>query len=152
MKRGSVRLYQIRIGRIFQSKHQGLADFIGGCGAGRFYISLEPNGDIFPCVFFPHEAALKVGNLFNDNFEEIWRNSKLLWQIRDKDNLAENCKSCDFRYSCGGCRARAYNYFKDILAPDPGCVLNREFWDKAQTELKRGHAKNLRLRCTSEKT
>lgn len=110
-----------------------LADFIGGCGAGRFYISLEPNGDIFPCVFFPHEDAVKVGNLFKDDFEEVWRNSKLLWQIRDKDKLAENCGSCDFRYTCGGCRARAYNYFRDILAPDPGCILNREFWNKIQT-------------------
>jgi radical SAM protein with 4Fe4S-binding SPASM domain len=118
-----------------------LADFIGGCGAGRFYISLEPNGDIFPCVFFPHEDAVKVGNLFGDDFEEVWRNSKLLWQIRDKDNLAENCGSCDFRYTCGGCRARAYNYFKDILAPDPGCILNREFWKRIQTELRKKYFK-----------
>jgi len=118
-----------------------LADFIGGCGAGRFYISLEPNGDIFPCVFFPHEDAVKVGNLFKDDFEEVWRNSKLLWQIRDKDKLAENCRSCEFRYTCGGCRARAYNYFKDILAPDPGCILNREFWNQIQTKLKKNYFK-----------
>jgi radical SAM protein with 4Fe4S-binding SPASM domain len=116
---------------------QRLADFIGGCGAGRFYMSLEPNGDMFPCVFFPHDNAVKVGNLFKDDFEEVWRNSKLLWEIRDKDRLAENCGSCDFRYTCGGCRARAYNYFKNILAPDPGCILNKEFWNKIQTELKK---------------
>jgi radical SAM protein with 4Fe4S-binding SPASM domain len=118
-----------------------LADFIGGCGAGRFYMSLEPNGDMFPCVFFPHEDAVKVGNLFKDDFEEVWRSSKLLWQIRDKDKLAENCRSCDFRYTCGGCRARAYNYFKDILAPDPGCVLNREFWNQIQAELKKNYSR-----------
>jgi radical SAM protein with 4Fe4S-binding SPASM domain len=116
-----------------------LADFIGGCGAGRFYMAIEPNGDMFPCVFFPHEEAVKIGNLFKDDFEEVWRNSKLLWQIRDKDKLAENCKSCDFRYTCGGCRARAYNYFKDILAPDPGCILNMEFWHKIQRELKKNY-------------
>ncbi len=118
-----------------------LADFIGGCRAGRFYISLEPNGDMFPCVFFPHEDAVKVGNLFKDDFEQVWRNSKLLWQIRDKDKLAENCRSCDFRYTCGGCRARAYNYFRDILAPDPSCVLNKEFWSQIQTELKKNNFK-----------
>jgi len=107
-----------------------LADFIGGCGAGRFYLSLEPNGDIYPCVFFPHKEAMKVGNLFKDNFEEIWRHSKLFWKIRDKDKLKENCGSCQYRYTCGGCRARAYNYFGDVLAPDPGCILNKEFWNK----------------------
>jgi len=113
-----------------------LADFIGGCGAGRFYLSLEPNGDMFPCVFFPHEDAIKVGNLFKDDFEKIWRHSELFWKIRDKDKLAENCGGCQYRYTCGGCRARAYNYFKDILAPDPGCVRNRDFWDQLQKELK----------------
>jgi radical SAM protein with 4Fe4S-binding SPASM domain len=107
-----------------------LADFIGGCGAGRFYMCLEPNGDMYPCVFFPHVEAMKVGNLFKDDFEQIWRHSKLFWNIRDKDNLKENCRSCDYRYTCGGCRARAYNYFHDVLAPDPGCILNREAWEK----------------------
>lgn len=107
-----------------------LADFIGGCGAGRFYMCLEPNGDMYPCVFFPHEEAMKVGNLFKDDFEQIWRHSQLFWKIRDKDNLKENCRSCKYRYTCGGCRARAYNYFNDILAPDPGCVLNKEAWEK----------------------
>jgi radical SAM protein with 4Fe4S-binding SPASM domain len=115
---------------------RGLADFIGGCGAGRFYLCLEPNGDIYPCVFFPHEEAMKVGNLFKDNFEEIWRHSKLFWEVRDKDKLKENCGSCQYRYTCGGCRARAYNYFKDILAPDPGCVINRVFWDQLQAGVK----------------
>jgi len=105
-----------------------LADFIGGCGAGRFYLSLEPNGDMFPCVFFPHEDAVKVGNLFKDDFEKIWRHSELFWKIRDKEKLAQYCGGCQYRYTCGGCRARAYNYFKDILAPDPGCVLNKVFW------------------------
>jgi len=110
-----------------------LADFIGGCGAGRFYLSLEPNGDIFPCVFFPHDdETMRVGNLFKDNFESIWRHSELFWKIRDKDKLEENCGSCKYRYTCGGCRARAYNYFKDIQAPDPGCVLNKEFWNRLQ--------------------
>ena len=30
-----------------------LADFIGGCGAGRLYCSLSPQGDVHPCVFLP---------------------------------------------------------------------------------------------------
>jgi len=113
-----------------------LADFIGGCGAGRFYLSLEPNGDMFPCVFFPHEEEVRVGNLFKDNFEEVWRHSALFWKIRDKEKLAKYCGDCQYRYTCGGCRARVYNYFKDILAPDPGCVLNRTFWKQLQAELK----------------
>ncbi|NIM44245.1 MAG: SPASM domain-containing protein, partial [Nitrososphaeria archaeon] len=105
-----------------------LADFIGGCGAGRFYISLEPNGDMYPCVFFPHEKAVRVGNVLRDDFEDIWRNSELLWNLRVKDNLSPNCGTCEYLYTCGGCRARAYNYYGNLKAPDPGCVVNNEYW------------------------
>jgi radical SAM protein with 4Fe4S-binding SPASM domain len=107
-----------------------LAEFIGGCGAGRFYMSIEPNGDLYPCVFFPHEEQVKVGNLLTDNFEQIWRHNKFLWECRDKDKLAENCHSCKYKYTCGGCRARAYNYFHNVYAPDPGCTVNNEYWLK----------------------
>jgi radical SAM protein with 4Fe4S-binding SPASM domain len=107
-----------------------LADFIGGCGAGRFYISIEPNGDIYPCVFFPHEEEVKIGNILKDDFEKLWKEHRLLKILRDKDLLDDNCRSCKYKYTCGGCRARAYNYFGDVLAPDPGCILNKEYWLK----------------------
>jgi len=31
-------------------KYAELCNFIGGCGAGRLYCSIEPNGDVQPCV------------------------------------------------------------------------------------------------------
>jgi hypothetical protein len=42
---------------------------------------------------------------------------------------------------CGGCRARAYGYFEDYLAPDPGCIYNMDAWNELivehQTDLKK---------------
>jgi len=98
-----------------------LAEFIGGCGAGRFYMAMRANGDLQPCVFFP----LKVGNILKDDFEELWKHNKVLQELRDKDIL-HGCNTCDYRYYCGGCRARAYAYTGDYLAPDPGCINNKE--------------------------
>jgi radical SAM protein with 4Fe4S-binding SPASM domain len=97
-----------------------LAEFIGGCGAGRFYMGMRANGDIQPCVFFP----LKIGNILKDDFEQLWINNKVLQDLRNKD-LLKGCSTCQYRYYCGGCRARAYGYFNDYLAPDPGCILNK---------------------------
>jgi radical SAM protein with 4Fe4S-binding SPASM domain len=113
-----------------------LATFIGGCGAGRFYASIEPNGDIYPCVFFPHEESVRVGNILKDDFERIWRESELFLKLRDKDSLDENCGICTYRYICGGCRARAYSYFKSICAPDPGCIRNKKKWIQLNKEPK----------------
>ncbi len=98
-----------------------LADFIGGCGAGRLYCSISPEGDVHPCVFLP----IKVGNLRNEKFGDVWLNSKLFNALRDRSNLKGACGKCDFKYICGGCRARAFAYENDILSSDPGCILTK---------------------------
>ena len=101
-----------------------LAEFLGGCGAGRIYCSIEHNGDIYPCVFLP----IKVGNVIKDGFLNVWHNSPILNTLRDRDHYA--CSSCPYKYICGGCRARAYAYFGDIKAPDPSCSINQKYWDQ----------------------
>ncbi|MCQ5376902.1 MAG: radical SAM protein [Candidatus Methanomethylicia archaeon] len=97
-----------------------LSDFIGGCGAGRFYIAIEQDGTITPCVFLP----LPLGNILRDDPEELWRGLKAFRELRERDSLKSHCGNCEFRYVCGGCRARAYAYFGDYSEHDPGCVLN----------------------------
>jgi radical SAM protein with 4Fe4S-binding SPASM domain len=99
-----------------------LADFIGGCGAGRLYCSLSPQGDVHPCVFLP----INVGNLKKEKFGDVWLNSKLFNALRNRDNLKGACGKCDYKYICGGCRARANAYKKDIMASDVGCILAKE--------------------------
>jgi radical SAM protein with 4Fe4S-binding SPASM domain len=113
-----------------RGRTRSLADFLGGCGAGRLYCGLEPNGDITPCVFMP----IKIGNIREDDLREIWDSSEVLWKLRDRDAL-EGCGACEFRYVCGGCRARAYGYYGDVQGPDPGCVYNRRYWDALKHNL-----------------
>ncbi len=104
-----------------------LSRFIGGCGAGRFYLGIEPNGDIYPCVFFPHDEILRVGNIKEDDMDDIWTNSKVLKELRNKDILKGSCSECESKYICGGCRARAYTITGDYLAGDPGCRKYDEY-------------------------
>jgi radical SAM protein with 4Fe4S-binding SPASM domain len=109
-----------------KGKTQILSDFIGGCGCGRIYCCIQPNGDVWPCVFMP----IKVDNVREKSFEEIWLNNPVLNNLRDRSKLKGHCKICEFKNVCGGCRARAYGYFKDVHAPDPGCIYNKKYWDE----------------------
>ncbi len=34
---------------------ENVANFLGGCDAGRLYCAVEPNGDFKPCVFLPSQ-------------------------------------------------------------------------------------------------
>ena len=118
---------------------ENVANFLGGCGAGRLYCCLEPNGDIKPCVFFPTNNETVLGNILKDNFEGIWDNHPLLWDLRVRGRLEDyvingkvvGCGSCPDKYICGGCRARAYSYFNgNVKAPDIGCIHNKLLWEK----------------------
>ncbi len=108
-----------------------LSEFIGGCGAGRFYCALDYDGSITPCVFFP----LKIGDIRKDDFEEIWNKNKVFLDLRNREKLHGHCGECEYKYVCGGCRARAYAYFEDYLAPDPGCINNIKEWEKIKKKI-----------------
>jgi radical SAM protein with 4Fe4S-binding SPASM domain len=97
---------------------KALADFIGGCGAGRLYCAISPEGNLQPCVFMP----LVVGNLKTESLADIWLNSPIFEDLRDREKLKGRCSRCEFKFICGGCRARAYSYHKDYLMSDPGCI------------------------------
>jgi len=106
----------------FHGRAKQLADFLGGCGAGRLYCAIQPNGLVTPCVFMP----IVVGDLRKQSLREIWLNSKVMNELRDRELLEGRCGHCEYKYICGGCRARAYAYYGDYLAPDPGCIRELE--------------------------
>lgn len=109
--------------RALQGRTKTLAEFLGGCGAGRLYCGLEPNGDITPCVFIP----IKIGNIRKERLRDVWHSSEVLHRLRDREAI-KGCKECKYIYICGGCRARAYGYYGDLQAPDPGCIHNLRYW------------------------
>jgi len=103
-------------------KSKYLTEFLGGCGAGRIYCAIEPNGLVTPCVFMP----IPVGDLRTQSFKQIWVRSSVLADLRNRQKLKGRCSHCQYMYICGGCRARAFGYYRDYLAPDPGCIRELE--------------------------
>jgi len=107
-----------------------IAEFVGGCGVGRAYCAIQPNGIVTPCIYMP----IVVGDLKKQSFKEIWTTSPVLDDLRSRDDLKGHCGVCEYRSACGGCRARAYAYFGDYKAPDPGCINNKEAFLKLKRE------------------
>lgn len=103
-----------------------LARYVGGCGAGRCYCAIQPNGKVTPCVFMP----IEIGDLREQTFEEIWASQPVLDVLRDRDDRDGHCRVCDYKYVCGGCRARSWGYFGDLRRSDPGCKFNQADWDE----------------------
>ena len=89
----------------------------GGCPAGTHYMGIRPNGDVTPCPYLPQFG----GNLKEETLSDVWANSALFKELRQRSDLGGRCGSCEFNSSCGGCRARAYGVTNDVLAEDPLC-------------------------------
>ncbi|MFH0806961.1 MAG: SPASM domain-containing protein [Elusimicrobiota bacterium] len=81
-------------------------------------LALLPDATVLPCRRF----NIPVGNLQTDSLENIWSNSKLLNDLRNKQNLKGKCGKCGVS-DCIGCRAMVYALTGDYLAEDFHCWL-----------------------------
>ena len=75
------------------------------CGAGRYMLCLQANGNYCPCPGF----GLVVGNC-KQSLEEVWNNSKELNKLRDLTNSSyKECMECSARNYCNLCPSKFYN-------------------------------------------
>ena len=94
-----------------------LARGFGSCSVGLTYAGLSAEGDLLPCV----PAPIKLGNLLEEKLEDIWANSEVLNNIRDRRSLGGACGRCNYNGICGGCRYTAYEAVGDWLGTDTSC-------------------------------
>lgn len=85
-------------------------------GNGIMFVS--HTGDVYPSGFLP----LSAGNVKKTPISEIYRNSELFQLIRDPQYMEGKCGVCEFRYVCGGSRARAYASTGNPYGSDPLCI------------------------------
>ena len=87
------------------------------CPCGVQYCRITPDGKLTPCPYLPAQA----GDLRRQAFGDIWHEAPLLRELRSP-TLGGKCGRCEYRQSCGGCRARAFALEGDVLAADPSCA------------------------------
>lgn len=92
-----------------------------GVRDGNGVIFVSHKGEVYPAGFLP---APFLGNVREKLLSDIYRNSPLLMELRDMDRVTGKCGCCEFRWICGGSRARAYAVTGNYLAEEPLCVYN----------------------------
>jgi len=75
------------------------------CSAGHTACYISPYGDVFPCVQFP----LPSGNVRQQKFLDIWRDSRQLKEVRSiRAKDLSTCPSCAHIGTCSRCPGLAY--------------------------------------------
>lgn len=92
-----------------------------GCSAGRGFVYIKRNGEVWPCPFI----EVNCGNVRQTTFQKIWTTSSILKDLRERENLLKGrCGECQYKRLCGGCRGRAWAMTGDYLAEDPSCFIH----------------------------
>jgi radical SAM protein with 4Fe4S-binding SPASM domain len=83
------------------------------------------DGSVSPCATI---RLKKSPNIHIDgSFYNIVNNNRkylIFKKLKDKNNLADKCKSCHISDNCWGCRSRAFASGNGIYGKDPRCFRN----------------------------
>lgn len=90
-----------------------------GVRDGNGVIFVARDGSIFPAGFLNYPC---LGNVRVDALSEVYQHSTALAELRDMDQLLGKCRACEYRWLCGGSRARAYVASGTPLGEEPLCV------------------------------
>ncbi len=97
--------------------HGGSAHHGAGIRDGNGILFISNVGDICPSGFL----EVPVGNVRRDDVVAVYREAPLFRELREPDHFGGRCGHCEYRFSCGGSRARAYSASGDPMAEDPLC-------------------------------
>ena len=86
------------------------------CAALLYTISIDANGNVFPCNSVPY----KVGNVFEHSINEIWNESRELKFIQNiKKADLKDCIKCKYKEFCDRCPGVALSETGNILSCEP---------------------------------
>ncbi len=88
-----------------------------GCLAGSSVAFVSFAGDVFGCGYLP----VSCGSILDKSLADIWQNSTVFAKLRNPELLTGKCGQCNFKVTCSGCRARAFEETGDYLGPEPSC-------------------------------
>ena len=79
-----------------------------GCGAGRFIVSVNVDGNYTPCRHIDYTEPF-------DSLQDYWNNSDMLQQLRQiENNRREPCSSCYFSNYCRHCQAISWQMHQSL--------------------------------------
>lgn len=96
----------------------GMDAMTKGCMGGQSFAFVSNTGKVQICGFLDVEC----GDIKEEPFSKIWDTSKVFQEMRAWDDYNGRCGYCEYRWVCGGCRARAYAFTGNYLDEEPFCT------------------------------
>ncbi|MBL7101115.1 MAG: radical SAM protein [Nanoarchaeota archaeon] len=104
------------------TQHPRGCDFRSGCQ--EHYISVSPNGEVYPCGRFSSDTPeYCLGNINKNSLEEIFEEKAKKKLLERTAEVIKECKPCEYKEICNsGCMHNAYMKDGNIMGRDFYCT------------------------------
>jgi uncharacterized protein len=119
--------------RFLTSKQRRTRCMRAECGAGDSFQSVAANGDIYPCGRATQSPGLRLGNIFDEEFESLSapaRRSERIAEIRTRrPGDFGDCAVCPYRQLCqSGCSAQSWESYGTVRHKTPECAFYKTLY------------------------
>lgn len=125
--------------RLEQNRETLDAASLDTCGIGSYMLCMKSSGEFLPCPGF----GLVVGNAWDSEIEEVWKNSPQLAALRrfSRRERFPQCASCGATTFCNFCLAKFHNEagWESGVIPPGYCEIARTNKRVAREHLAAGH-------------
>lgn len=100
------------------------------CGAGVNMVTVDVNGDLYPCEEMVGKPEFVIGNLATTSIRTAVDTSPVVARLRGRhvDEIAE-CESCTWKQHChGGCVHKSYTHFKRLDRESEHCSYYKRIY------------------------
>ncbi len=111
----------------------GLDAMSKGCMGGQSFAFVGHRGVVQICGFLD----VPCGDIREEPFSKIWQTSSVFKEMRAWDDYNGRCGYCEYKSSCGGCRARAYAFTENYMDEEPFCTYQPSDAAKQANEAKK---------------
>ncbi len=100
------------------------------------FISIGPEGDIYPCNRFYGLERFKLGNIVTDDLAAVLTGQKHRYLLERGADKIKECRQCSIAEYCnGGCMHHAVVHHDEIYSPDHLCLVYRGLFEHAISRL-----------------
>ncbi|MFH0948997.1 MAG: radical SAM protein [Candidatus Aenigmatarchaeota archaeon] len=131
------------IGNVLADSQLGCCTFSESCISE--FLSIGPEGNVYPCGRFHGDSAFNLGNINEDDLTKIMKSPISQYLIK-RDEETKACQPCEYKKICNsGCVHNAYAFNNDINTRDYYCagykIMFQHIGDALRRELKKAEVR-----------
>jgi His-Xaa-Ser system radical SAM maturase HxsB len=143
------RYVKLVLQKIMTTRDPSFLDFRSPCGAGIGQLAYDHKGDIYSCDEARGKDLFRLGNVFDDDYAKVMKNTKTKNLVSASINSDFICDACVYKPFCGLCPVMNYQETNNIISRNnKECKLFKMKFDYVFSKLANADQKEDEFICS----